>query len=202
MFVPEKSQIELYDYGIEADQRKFFGTIQSPVPLSVGAVLHECGHALSRRTTRDVRQQAVDAKREYDEVNAKIIEGKKTYDADKATFAKTRDPELAKSLNERAVGLKALVAELAVKRAKFEPLAAQMTQTESKGSTVELLLDKKLPFKTAPTLYGRTSLTESFAECFMLNKLDRAGLERAAPGVPAWFESAEYLALIAPPAPK
>jgi len=29
--------------------------------------------------------------------------------------------------------------------------------------------------------------------------LDKAALERAAPGIPAWFESAEYAALIAPP---
>jgi len=198
MYVPEKSQIELYDFGIDADKRRFLGPLEKPVPTSVASVVHECGHAISRKGTRDTRLKAVEAKKEYDEINARLIAGKKTYDEDKATYARTKDAALGKALSERVPALKQLIADLAVAKKRFEPLAAQMTADESKGSGLERALDAKLPFKSSPTIYGRTSLAESFAECLSLHKLDRAALDRAAPGISAWFESPEYAALLQP----
>lgn len=44
-----------------------------------------------------------------------------------------------------------------------------------------------------PTPYGRTSAGESFAEAFMLWKLDPEALERVLPGAGAWFASGAHL---------
>ena len=39
---------------------------------------------------------------------------------------------------------------------------------------------------------GRTLGAEAFAESYRLWKLDRAALDRAAPGISAWFDSAAF----------
>lgn len=41
----------------------------------------------------------------------------------------------------------------------------------------------------AATLYGRTAGPEAFAESFRMWKFDRVALERAAPGMAAWFDA-------------
>lgn len=199
MYVPERSQIELYDYAMVVDKRRFVGTVEKPTPLSVFTLVHECGHAVSRKGARESRHRTTVAKQEYDEVNAKLIAEKKTYDADKATYARTRDQALGKSISERTPVLKQLVADLAEKKKKFDAAAAEMTTVETKGSAIERALDAKLPFKKSVTNYARTSIAESFAECLALFKLDKKALERAAPGIPAWFESPEYVALVKGP---
>jgi hypothetical protein len=45
----------------------------------------------------------------------------------------------------------------------------------------------------APTEYGRTSPTESFAEAFALFRVDPAALKRVAPKVHAWFERGGHM---------
>jgi len=199
MYVPEKQQIELYDFGIEADTRRFFGTVDKVTPGSVASVIHECGHALSRKLARGQRGQAETTKAAYEDVNARLMAGKKAYDEEKATYTRTKDAALVKSLNEKAAGLKVLMAERTAKEKEFQAVAAQMVAGESKGSAIERAFDAKLSYRKSPTVYGRTSLAESFADSLALYKLDRAALERAAPGVPAWFESAAYTSLLAAP---
>lgn len=56
--------------------------------------------------------------------------------------------------------------------------------------------DKQVPFRTSATLYGRTAIGESLADCFALFKADKAALQRAAPRATAFFESAEYQQLL------
>ena len=48
-----------------------------------------------------------------------------------------------------------------------------------------------------PTPYGRTSLSESFAEAFALFRADPAALRRVDPGAFAWFESGGHLRALA-----
>lgn len=91
------------------------------------------------------------------------------------------------------------MSDLAEKKKRFDGLAAEMVAVESKGSALERVLDGKLPFKKSPTAYGRTSASESFAECLAIHKLDRPALERAAAGIAAWFESPEYTSLVKAP---
>jgi hypothetical protein len=197
MYVPDKGQIELYDYALEADKRKFYGSVEAPLPLSAGTVIHEAGHAIARASTRALRKQAEETKKAYDEINAKIMEEKKQYDADKAEYQRTKDPALAKALNAKSAALKPLLEDMANKRKKFEEVAAKMVMADRQGSPMEQSFDKTLPFRAAPTMYGRTAIGESFAECFALFKVDRAALERAAPDAIKWFESKDYRAFLA-----
>lgn len=48
----------------------------------------------------------------------------------------------------------------------------------------------------SPTAFGRNATGERFAECFLLHKLDRPALDRAAPAVGRWFDSPEPAALL------
>jgi hypothetical protein len=199
LYVPEKQRIELYDFGFEADKRRFMGTIEKPMPKTVSVLVHECGHALSRRGAREARTKIVAAKAELDELNAKLGAERKKYDEERAAHAKSKDPAVTKSLNDRVAGMKQIQGEMVEKKKKFDVLSGEIVAVENKGSPLERALDAKLSFKKAPTTYGRTSVAESFADCLALFKLDRAALERAAPGIPAWFESPEYVALVKAP---
>ncbi len=196
LYAPERGRIEVYDHAMEGDRRKFVGTVDKLLPRSVQTIVHECGHAISRRGSRDAKAKIIVAKKEHDELQTKVQEESKKYNADKAAFNKSKDPELGKSLEERAPAIKQLQADLAEKRKKFDELSAAIVAVEKQGSPLERALDAKHPFKKAPTAYGRTSPGEAYAESFALFKVDRAALERASPGVAAWFESAEYTGLL------
>lgn len=196
MYVPDKSQIELYNHGMAADKRKFVGPVDKPMPLSVSALVHECGHAIARKSARGTRGDAVRVKAEYDAINQKLIGEKKKYDEDKAVYKKTKDQALGKSLQERGVMFKQLMADMNAKKKEFEGVAKQMVSTEKSGTPMERAFEAKLPLKDAPTVYGRTAIGESFADTFALLKLDRAALDRAAPGVSAWFESPAFSAML------
>ncbi|MEZ0227504.1 MAG: hypothetical protein ACAI25_02690, partial [Planctomycetota bacterium] len=190
MYVPEKQRIELYDHAIEGDRRKFMGTVEKPVPRSTFALVHECGHAISRHGARDLRAKAVTTKKEFDDLQAKLIEERKLYNEEKAA---------KKPVDERAATIKQLQADVAEKKKAFDAVAAAMVAGEKQGSALERAFDAKLPFKKSATPYGRTAIGDSYAECFALFKLDRAALERAAPGTPAFFESPDYVGLLKGP---
>jgi hypothetical protein len=74
----------------------------------------------------------------------------------------------------------------------------QALQAEIEKTTI----DRPSPLLTAyqgllgkddwPTLYGRTSLDESFAESFALFKTDPKALKRVLPKVFAWFEAGKH----------
>ena len=197
MYVPDRSQIELYDYAMQADRRRFFGSVENPVPLSVGTLIHEAGHAIARASQRGLRAEAEEVKKAYDEVNQKIMAEKKQYDADKATWQRTKDPELGKALNAKAASLKPLMEEMAQKKKKFEEVAAKMVAADRGGSPMEQAFDKEVPFRTAaPTVYGRSAIGESFADSFALFKVDRKALDRAAPKAGPWFESKAFEAML------
>lgn len=199
MYVPDKSQIELYDYALAADKRKFFGSPDAPLPLSVGTLIHEAGHAIARSSTRDLRKQAEVTKKEYDDINAKLMEEKKQYDADKAEYQRTKNAELGKALSQKSASLKPLMDEMAKKKKAFEEVAAKMVAADRQGSPIEQAYDKKVPFRTAPTVYGRSAIGESYAESFALFKADKTALDRAAPAAAPFFDSKEYVALLGGP---
>lgn len=197
MYVPEKKQIELYDAGLEADRRRFFGSVDNPLPMTVGTLVHEAGHAIARAAVRQTRADIEIAKADYDAVNNKLIAEKKLYDADKATYQRTKDQALGKTLNDKAPMFKQLIADMNEKKKRFEALAQQLMIAERSGSAIEQAFDKVVPFRTAPTVYGRSAIGESFAESFALYKVDPTALTRAAPKATEWFASPAYKALLA-----
>jgi hypothetical protein len=161
-------------------------------------MVHELAHAVARKGLVNMRLKVVEAAGAYEAKRNQAVEGKAAYDALKATYTRTKDAALVKDLNARAAALKVQMAEMATLQRAFETQRAALVAEQSRSSAMEGALEKVLPFRDSPTAYGRTAAGESFAECFMLHRLDREALDRAAPAVGPWFDSPAYTALLVP----
>ncbi|MCC6810780.1 MAG: hypothetical protein IT381_25350 [Deltaproteobacteria bacterium] len=196
---PTGTQIELYALALESDKRKFVGSVDHPVPNSVSMLVHELAHAISRKTHRDAQAAYAPQKAAYDALAAKAVEMQKAASARLDEYRKTKDEALKKAVDEDNAALKKMQQELNTASKNMAALGAAQRQGGAQPSPVEKAFLAKLPLPKSPTAYGRTLPGESFAECFRLAKLDPAALERAAPGIPAFFASAEYKEAIAAP---
>lgn len=191
------TQIELYRLAIEMDKRKFTGTIDNPTPSSVSMLVHELGHAIAKKTLRDAVANYAPEKAALDELTKRAQEAQKAYNAKRQEYAKSKDPALGKELQAETEAMKKLQEELNAKGKIIAALGGIQARGGAAPSPVEKALIAKLPQNKAPTAYGRTLPGEAFAECFRLAKMDKAALDRAAPGISAFFASPEYAAAIA-----
>jgi len=198
MYRPEQRapRIELYNHGVTADRRRFVGTVDKPVPLTVATVLHEAAHAMARKPLLNLRRRVADAERAHALAVARARDEQRRYAADRKAYNARRDPALAKALTARAVTIKVLVKQMVAAQKERDAIRATLITEQGRAAPLERALDARLPYRSGPTAYARTSPGESFAECLKLHRLDRAALERAAPGVAAWFDSAEYADLV------
>lgn len=186
-----KPRFEVYDASKEVDRVRFCGDPANPVPQSAAMVVHEVAHALSRATASGTLDAVKEARKALDDAAAAFNEGQKQYNADRETYAKTKDPELKKSLQERAAKTKEEMAKVQALQKTWQDLQNAAKQGMG-GSATETAFLQKLPLNKAPTPYARTLGSEAFAESYRLWKLDKPALERAAPGISAWFESAAF----------
>jgi len=83
--------------------------------------------------------------------------------------------------------------ETIVENATADSVAHRQTFTPGQATPAAVALQKVLGKTSPPTLYGRTSVEEAFADCFALFRLDRAALKRAAPRALQWFDSGGHL---------
>lgn len=184
-------RFEVYDAAKDVDRVRFCGTVDAPFTQSAAMVMHEAAHALSRATSGDQMEQMKTARKALEDATNAFNEGQKKYNADRAEYAKSKDPELKKSLEARAAATKDDVAKVKALQKTWQDLQSA-TQKGLQQSPTEAAFLQKLPLNKAPTPYARTLPSEAFAESYRLWKLDRAALDRAAPGISAWFDSAEF----------
>lgn len=184
-------RFEVYDASKEVDRVRFCGTVDAPFTQSAAMVMHEVAHALSRATSGDQMEAMKNARKALEDASAAFNEGQKQYNADRAEYAKSKDPELKKSLEARAAATKDEVAKVKALQKVWQDLQSSV-QRGLQQSPTEAAFLLKLPLNKAPTPYARTLPSEAFAESYRLWKLDRPALERAAPGIPAWFDSAAF----------
>ena len=184
-------RFEVYDASKAVDRVRFCGTVDAPFTQSAAMVMHEVAHALSRATSGDQMEQTKVARKALEDATTAFNEGQKKYNADRAEYAKSKDPELKKSLEARAATTKDEVAKVKELQKVWQDLQTA-TQRGLQQSPTEAAFLQKLPLNKAPTPYARTLPSEAFAESYRLWKLDRAALDRAAPGISAWFDSAAF----------
>ena len=156
---------------------------------SAAMLMHEVGHAVSRAASRTQFADVATARAALEAASNAFNEGQKQYTADAADYAKSKDPELRKSLDARAAATQDDVAKVKALQKTWQDLQAAAKSTLAQGSAMEQAYLAKLPLAAAPTLYGRTAGPEAFAEAFRLWKFDRVALDRAAPGMAAWFDA-------------
>ena len=137
------------------------------------------------------------ARKALEDASNAFNEAQKKYDADRAEWAKTKDPELGKALDARAAVTKDEVANVKALQKKWSDLQAG-AQRGVQQSPAEAAFLAKLPLASAPTPYGRTLPSEAFAEAYRIWKFDRAALERAAPGIASWFDSEAFTSTLKP----
>lgn len=184
-------RFEVYDASKEVDRVRFCGSVDAPITESAAMIMHEAAHALSRATAGDQMEAMKTARKALEDATNAFNEGQKKYNADRAEYAKTKDPELRKSLEARAAATNAEVAKVKALQKVWQDLQTA-TQKGLQQSPTEAAFLEKLPLAKAPTTYGRTLGAEAFAESYRLWKLDRAALDRAAPGISAWFDSPAF----------
>ncbi|MBL8917535.1 MAG: hypothetical protein JNJ54_01630 [Myxococcaceae bacterium] len=191
-------RFEVYDASKEVDRVRFCGTIDAPVTQSAAMVMHEVAHAISRATAGDQMAAMKTARKALEDATTAFNEGQKKYNADRAEYARSKDPELRKSLEARAAATKDEVAKVKELQKVWQDLQTA-TQKGLQQSPSEAALLQRLPLNKAPTPYARTLGSEAFAESFRLWKLDRAALDRAAPGISTWFDSPAYSSTLKKP---
>lgn len=183
------SRFEVYDAAPEKDRVRFNGSPDAPIPGSTSTLVHELGHAISRAGSRTEFSEYDTAMAELQAATIAFNEGQKKYNADRAEFQRSKDPELKKSLLAQAAAAKDEMTKVQALQKKVAEADAKRKKTLSGGSPLENAYIAKFPLADAPTLYGRTLVSEAFAEGFSLWKTDRAALERATPGAAAWFDA-------------
>ena len=183
------TRIELYDAAADGDRLRFCGSVDAPVPQSAAMLMHEVAHAISRAASRTQFADVTAARAALELAANAFNESQQKYTADAAEYNKSKDPALRKSLDERAAATKDEAAKVKTLQKTWTDLQSAAKSTLAQGSAMEVAYLAKLPLASAPTLYGRTAGPEAFAEAFRMWKFDRIALERAAPGMPAWFDA-------------
>jgi len=176
---------------------------------------HAAAEALRKKANRAIN--TLNAR--VDERNAKA----EAYNTAVETYRSRRDRASQRVVESLSVELEALDADVAGLRTRAEDLRRRQAHAgaeferlrdeviasnatlEAKQAELDALLDaspmlaafSKLPGAgDGPTIYGRTSLEESFAEAYALHRFDPEALERVAPEMQAWFAAGEHLRLI------
>lgn len=164
------ARLELYDLAVVADRIRFCGSVDAPVTQSAAMLMHEIGHAISRAASRAQFAQVATARAALDAA------------ANAFNEAQRKQPSNDAAAKAEAARIKGL-------QQTWQDLSSAAKSTLAQGSDLEKAFLAKLPLAAAPTLYGRTSGAEAFAESFRMWKFDRVALDRAAPGMAAWFDA-------------
>jgi len=173
-----KAEIRIYDRAYKADKWQFVGSAYRPIPSSTRTVLHEIGHAIHNRPGRL-------AFCKYESFGRKVQARIERYNANLKAARKRRSPGDAKRLKAESEAIERDKAKLA----RLSNRALRL----SKEGPVLAGYRKALAGKPAPTVYGESSIQESFAESFSLYRADPMALKRLLPRVHRWFANRGHL---------
>lgn len=171
-------RIEIYDRAFLGHNQQFIGAPGTPVPVLAFTLLHELGHAVHNRPER-LAFCALAA--QTDAFNAQV----KRYNAAVSRYNRAPSSRYEAQVNQASRRLEA-------RRTGFKRLNARHEAMQA-HNPVLAAYQKALGTRPAPTIYGGTSVKESFAESFALYKADPAALRRVLPKVLRWFEGGGHL---------
>ncbi len=180
-----KEKIQVYTRAFKGRLAQFAGEPHAPHPATTLTVLHELGHALHARPGRlkfcEYERRFKPLKGQVNALNAKV----KRYNS----LARKGKNKQARALGKE---LERDRARLEKEQKTVEGLAETSKDWVEKGPVLKAY-EKVLGKKAAPTVYGESSLKESFAESFALYKADPKALGRLLPKVLGWFQSDGHL---------
>ncbi len=166
-------------------------------PYAVYVILHEIGHAIAKlyreRVLLQYRKDIATYNGLVDQVNRVVADfnrGQQVLAEDRPmkTSERRELERQQQALEAEIVRVKRLLGNARWQLGKMEKIAAAPTPMEQLYAQLPRALD-------GPTPYGRTDVSESFAESFALFHVDPDSLRRIAPEVHAWFASGEHLKL-------
>ena len=172
------AKIQIFNRAFASDRWQFVGSGRTPYPASVRIILHEVAHAIHNYPARTLlctyQKKALQLKRRIAAFNTNV---KRT--------RKTRNRASRQRLQKEG---QAIEAEKQMLTAAGERVEAMI----QRGPVIEAYA-RVLGSKAAPTIYGRSSIRESFAESYSLFRADPAALKRLLPEVAAWFRSGGHM---------
>jgi hypothetical protein len=189
-------KIQLFDLAF-SDADSYVGGRERANPYAVYVILHEIGHAIAKlyreRVLLQHRKDIATYNGLVDQVNRVVAEfnrGQDVLAADRSmkTSERRELERRQQALEAEIVRVKRLLGDARRQLGKMEKIAAAPTPMEQLYGQLPRALD-------GPTPYGRTDVSESFAESFALFHVDPDSLRRVAPEVHAWFASGEHLKL-------
>jgi hypothetical protein len=191
-------EILLFDLAF-ADSDGYVGGRDGAHPYAVYVILHEVGHAIAKLYRERVLLQYSKDVETYNELVTKVNAAVDEFRRGEALLAADRPMKSSerRALERRQQALegdiarvKRLLARAKRQLGKMQKIAAGPTPLEQRYAELART------FK-GPTPYGRTDVSESFAESFALFHVDPGSLRRLSPEVHAWFAAAEHLKLSA-----
>jgi hypothetical protein len=193
-------EILLFDLAF-ADSDSYVGGRERADPYAVYVILHEIGHAIAKLYRERLLLQHRKDIATYNELVENVNRGVAEYNRGQQVLARdtAMKPAERRDLERRQAALdgdisrlKRTLARARRQLGKMEKMAAGPTPMEQRYAALPRAL-------AGPTPYGRTDVSESFAESFALFHVDPDSLRRIAPEVHAWFASGEHLKLSAGP---
>lgn len=181
-------RIEVYDELLRTT-RRFVGTPDAPRSERAFVLLHEIGHKMSHLPEAAAVREYTAGLARLSALVTDIEAKKKAYnDRIRETGGRFSQAEQA-AMDDKRETLDALIAE---NNALVDRMGArQQALMQPSASVVKVM--ELLAGSPAPTIYGRTSPAEAFADVYALFHADPAALERAAPAVYRWFAAGGHL---------
>jgi hypothetical protein len=173
-----KAEIRVYNRAFESDRWQFVGSPYQPYPSSTRTVLHEVGHAIHNRPSREAFCKY---ERQSNELKARIA----TYNAATRKANRTRNRKAIQRLSMEAKRIQKTKRDVTA-------LGHRAVRLAERGPVIAAYA-KVIGSRSAPTAYGRTSIRESFAESFSLYRADPSALRRLLPRVSKWFHRGGHL---------
>lgn len=189
-------EILLFDLAF-TDDDSYVGGREGAHPYAVYVILHEIGHAIAKLYRERVLLQYRKDIATYNELVAKVNGAVADFNREQQVLETDRPMKQGErhelerrqqALEAEIVRVKALLGRARRQLGKMEKIAAAPTPMEQIYGQLPHALE-------GPTPYGRTDVSESFAESFALFHVDPDSLQRISPEVHAWFASGEHLKL-------
>ena len=192
------AKIYLYDSAFEHDMIAFIGTPSTPYRNSVFGILHEIGHLLAAVPSLRSYQRALELQRAYDGLYASYEEIYNEHLQAIETLNqadKYREP-LAAHVEHTVSRVEDFEAKLEAALERTRRANRQGLRYQSNSPVVEAYKRIRTN-KSGPTAYGRTDISEGFAESFAIYHTDPQALRWIDPQVYQWFRDGGHLAAIA-----
>ena len=174
--------------------QQFAGPVHSPQPVSLLTIVHELAHGLARYPARQKMSAHRRIHQQFETKRAAFNDDVKARNQYVKSKKRTQSSGVVQKIRAWDNRLSEQQRTLTQLKKNLKRSQIAMEQSVGRESRVAQALRRVLKDTSkAPTLYGRLSMEEAFAECFALFHIDPDALVRTAPHVHAWFARGGHL---------